>query len=92
MAILTVEFMVTLDLHIPDELAARMTLDDICDTADLAGHMGGPVPLVMGNEVVGVCSCVVIPLREGLTPDDVIVYGDLEGKFPNVEGAHLSPA
>jgi hypothetical protein len=46
----------------------------------------------MGNEVVGVCSCMVVPLREGLTRDDVIVYGDPEDKFPNVEGAHLSPA
>ena len=36
MAALTVSFEVTVDIEVPDEQAARMTLSDVCDTVDFA--------------------------------------------------------
>lgn len=92
MARITVEFTVTVELNVPDELAARMTMDDLAETADLAAHRcGGECPLVVANEFAGACRFSLLPLREGLTPADITLGVYPEWMFPKLPDAGPSP-
>jgi hypothetical protein len=93
MARIAVEFMVTLELDVPDELAARMTLDDLAETADLAAHRcRGSSPLVVANEFAGNCPFSLLPLREGLMPEDIQLGVCYEPQFPRIDDAGLGAA
>jgi hypothetical protein len=91
MARIAVEFTVTVELDVPDELAARM-MDDLAETAHLAAHhCGGSCPLVVANEFAGSCRFSLLPLREGLVPEDITLGVYPEWMFPRVEDADTTP-
>src|SRR5687767_4206907 len=92
MARIAVEFTVTVELEVPDELAAHMALDDVAQTADFAArYTGGSCPLVVTNDVVGTCTFSMRPLCEGLTPADIALGVFYEPQFPLLDSARAEP-
>ncbi len=74
MARVTLTFEVEMDIDVPDELAPRMTAQDVCDCADLAARAHGNTPIVLGNEVLSArCSWSMRPRHEELPFEEGVV-------------------
>jgi hypothetical protein len=52
MAALTVKFAVQVELNVPDEVAARMSKRDLCDSLELAVRTQGASPVVLDGELL----------------------------------------
>jgi hypothetical protein len=74
MARVTLTFEVEVDLDIPDELAPRMTAQDVCDCADIAARNRGNTPIILSNEVLSArCSWVMRPRHSELPFEEGVV-------------------
>lgn len=88
MARITLNFEVEMDLDIPDELAAQMTAQDVCDSADLAVRTRGTAPVVLNNEVLPArCSWALHPRHDELPFEEGVVSLIVGDKFALIADA-----
>ena len=89
MARITLTFEVEMDLDVPDELAARMTAQDVCDCADLAARKRGTAPVILNNEVLTArSSWSMRPRHEELPFEDGVVSLLPADTFALIAGVH----
>lgn len=84
MARIKTEVQVVLD--VPDELAPRLSKQDVCDTVTGIPHLGGAgAEVLVGERAVGRCQWTVEPNFDPVPAGETDVLW-AEGDFDRVEG------
>lgn len=75
MAHLTLRFQVEMEMSVPDELAAHLSVEDVCDSVSCVVAVGGEGRVVMGGDLTPArFRWSIRPPHGDVTPADVELF------------------